>query len=175
VITASLFVAASGLGIFARLEPDSSLTLVIGGSMLLALGSSPAVTLVTDLIVSHAPADRAGAASALSETCGELGGALGIATLGTVASSVYRFRMGELSRVPQAGVETLSGALATAESMPSVEALQLIAHARAAFAEGMRWAMLIAALVTFATGVLVHVRLGRPKLRAATMPGAAEA
>jgi len=175
VITASLFVAASGLGIFARLEPDSSLTLVIGGSMLLALGSSPAVTLVTDLIVSHAPADRAGAASALSETCGELGGALGIATLGTVASSVYRFRMGELSRVPQAGVETLSGALATAESMPSVEALQLIAHARAAFAEGMRWSMLIAALVTFATGVLVHVRLGRPKLRAATMPGAAEA
>jgi len=173
VITASLFVAASGLGLFARLEPDSSLTLVIGGSMLLALGSSPAVTLVTDLIVSHAPADRAGPASALSETCGELGGALGIAILGTVASSVYRSHMGELSGVPQAGVETLSGALATAESLPAADALQLITNARAAFVDGMRWAVLIAALVTVACGILVYFRLGRPRLRAATKhPGA---
>ena len=173
VITASLFVAASGLGLFARLEPDSSLTLVIGGSMLLALGSSPAVTLVTDLIVSYAPADRAGPASALSETCGELGGALGIAILGTVASSVYRSHMGELSGVPQAGVETLSGALATAESLPAADALQLITNARAAFVDGMRWAVLIAALVTVACGILVYFRLGRPRLRAATKhPGA---
>lgn len=168
VITASLLVAASGLGVFARLEADSSLILVISGSILLALGSSPAVTLVTDLIVSHAPADRAGAASALSETCGELGGALGIAILGTVASSVYRFRMAELSGVPQMAVETLSGALASAESMAPVEAQQLIAHARAAFVDGMRWAMLIAALVTAACGVLVYIRLGRPRPRAAT-------
>jgi DHA2 family multidrug resistance protein-like MFS transporter len=165
VITGSLFVAASGLGVFARLEPDSSLVLVIAGSVLLALGSSPAVTLVTDLIVSHAPAERAGAASALSETCGELGGALGIAILGTVASSVYRFRMAELGGVPQVAVETLSGALAAAERMVPAEAQGLIAHARAAFVDGVRWAMLIAALVTAASGVLVHVRLGRPKLR----------
>jgi MFS transporter, DHA2 family, multidrug resistance protein len=140
--------------------------------MLLALGSSPAVTLVTDLIVSHASAERAGAASALSETCGELGGALGIAILGTVASSVYRFRMGELGGVPQVAVETLSGALAAAESMAPAEALQLIAHARAAFVDGMRWAMLIAALVTVASGVLVHVRLGRPRLCSAIVRGA---
>jgi len=170
VITASLFVAASGLGVFARLEPDSSLVLVISGSMLLALGSSPAVTLVTDLIVSHAPAERAGAASALSETCGELGGALGIAILGTIAGSVYRFRMGEVGGVPRAAAETLSGALATAENMPAADALQLIAHARAAFVDGMRWAMLLAALVTFACGLLVHVRLGRPRLRTTIPP-----
>jgi DHA2 family multidrug resistance protein-like MFS transporter len=175
VISASLFVAASGLGVFARLEPDSSLMLVISGSMLMALGSSPAVTLVTDLILSHAPADRAGAASALSETCGELGGALGIAILGTVASSVYRVHMGELSGLPQAGVETLSGALAAAERMAPADALRLIAQARAAFVDGLRWAMLIAAFVTVASAVLVHVRLGRPRLRAVTVRGAAEA
>jgi hypothetical protein len=69
--------------------------------------------------------------------------------------------------VPQTAVETLSGALATAESMSSADALQLIAHARAAYTEGMRWAMLIAALVTVASGVLVYLRLGRPRLRSA--------
>ena len=94
--------------------------------MLLALGSSPAVTLVTDLIVSHAPAERAGAAAALSETCGEFGGALGIAILGTIASALYRVRMSELDDVPRTGVETLSAALATAETLPRASALQLI-------------------------------------------------
>ena len=83
--------------------------------------------------------------------------------------------MGELSGVPQIGVETLSGALALAENMAPAVARQLIAHARAAFVDGMRWAMLIASLVTVASGVLVHVRLGRPKLGAATVRGAAGA
>jgi len=170
VISASLFVAATGLGVLATLEPESSLGLVIGGSVLLALGSSPAVTLVTDLIVSHAPAERVGAASALSETCGELGGALGIAILGTLGSSLYRLRMAELGNVPRAGVETLSGALAAAARMPPADAQQLVAQARTAFVDGMRWAMLLAALVTVACGVLVHVRLGPAKLGAAIVP-----
>src|SRR4051812_43644319 len=108
-ITASLFVATARPGVSPTPEPDPSLMGVIGGSMLLAPRSSPAVTLVTDMIVSHAPADRVGAASALSETCGELGGALGIAILGTLGSSVYRLRMAQLGGIPQAGVETLSG------------------------------------------------------------------
>ena len=163
VISGSLLVAACGLGIFARLGPDSSLAWLIGGSMLLALGSSPAVTLVTDLVVSHAPAARAGAASALSETCGEFGGALGIAILGTIASAIYRLRIAELGDVPRTGVETLSAALATAERLPHASALRLIAHARAAFMDGVRLAMLIAALVTAASAVLVYLRLGRPR------------
>jgi DHA2 family multidrug resistance protein-like MFS transporter len=170
VITASLFVAATGLAVLATLTPEAPLGVVIGGSILLAIGSSPAVTLVTDLIVSHAPAERVGAASALSETCGELGGALGIAILGTFGSSLYRLRMAELGNVPRVGVETLSGALAVAARMPIADAQPLIAQARAAFVDGMRWAMLLAALVTAACGLLVHVRLGRAKLAAAIVP-----
>ncbi len=167
VIAASLFVAASGLAVFAQLGPESPLAVRIVGSILLALGSSPAVTLVTDLIMSHAPADRAGAASALSETCGELGGTLGIAILGTLGASIYRFRMAELG-VADAGVETLSGALAMAEHLPRAEASLLIAHARTAFVDGMRLSMLIAALITAGSAVLVYVRLARPRQRAVT-------
>ncbi|HET7539403.1 MAG TPA: MFS transporter [Polyangiaceae bacterium] len=167
VICGSLLVAAAGLGVFAQLGPESSLAALIGGSVLMALGSSPAVTLVTDLVVSSAPAERAGAASALSETCGELGGALGIAILGTIASALYRVRMAELGEVARTGVETLSGALASAESLPHESAVLLIAQARAAFLDGVRVAMLIAALVTVASAVLVYVRLGRRGLQRA--------
>jgi DHA2 family multidrug resistance protein-like MFS transporter len=78
--------------------------------------------------------------------------------------------MAELGGVPQAGIETLSGALAAAARMPPAAAQQLVAHARAAFVDGMRWSMLLAALVTVACGLLVHFRLGRTKQETAIVP-----
>src|SRR5262249_35655587 len=59
-------------------------------------GISPVVTLATDLIVGAVPAERAGTASGLSETGTELGGALGIALLGSIATAVYRGQLGAL-------------------------------------------------------------------------------
>lgn len=161
VISASLAVTAFGLESFAQLTPESTLASAILGSVLMALGSSPAVTLVTDLVMSHAPADRAGAASSLSETCGELGGALGIAVLGTIGGSLYRERMAGFGAAPAPARETLAGALAAAESMPGASAQRLVGAARSAFTDGMHLAMLLAALVTAACAVLVYLRLGR--------------
>jgi len=82
--------------------------------------------------------------------------------IGTIASALYRLRLAELDDVPRTGVETLSTALATAETLPHASALRLIAHARAAFMDGMRLAMLIAVLVTVGSAVLVYLSLGRP-------------
>ncbi len=42
------------------------------------------------MIVTSAPAERAGAASAISETGTELGGAVGIAIIGSIGTAVYR-------------------------------------------------------------------------------------
>src|SRR5207253_8309599 len=58
------------------------------GSVIYSLGLSPVVILATDLIVGSAPVERAGAASAISETSSELGGALGIAVLGSIGVAV---------------------------------------------------------------------------------------
>ena len=63
---------------------------------LVGLGVASVVTLGTEVIVSAAPADRAGAAGALSESGAEIGGALGVAILGSVATAVYR-RTGGIS------------------------------------------------------------------------------
>src|SRR5205807_8288742 len=54
---------------------------------------APAFTLSTDLVIGSAPPERAGAAAALSETGSELGGALGIAILGTIGTGGYRSSM----------------------------------------------------------------------------------
>ncbi len=58
---------------------------IIVASTVYSLGLSPVFTLGIDAIIATAPPERAGAASALSETSSELGGALGIAIVGSVA------------------------------------------------------------------------------------------
>ena len=81
-------------------------------------------TLATDLIVGSAPPERAGAASAISETGAELGGALGIAILGSIGTAVYRGAMADAvpAGVPpeaaEAARDTLGGAVAVAEQLP---------------------------------------------------------
>jgi DHA2 family multidrug resistance protein-like MFS transporter len=64
------------------------------GSVVFSLGSAPMTTLATDLMVGTAPPERSGAASGISETSSELGGALGIAVLGSIAVASDGFTQG---------------------------------------------------------------------------------
>jgi hypothetical protein len=88
VVAAGLLLGGLGWGIVAT--TGGGLFTLVTGSMLGAIGLAAVVTLVTDLAVSAAPASRAGAASAMSETSSELGGALGIAILGSIGAAIYR-------------------------------------------------------------------------------------
>jgi hypothetical protein len=67
----------------------------VAGIVILSLGLAPLFTLAADLAVGSAPPERAGAASGISETSSELGGALGLAILGTVGTAVYRGQTAE--------------------------------------------------------------------------------
>ena len=69
----------------------ANLFLIVAASIVIDLGLAPVVTLATELIVGSAPPEQAGAATGVSETSGELGGALGIAVLGSIgpAAGIY--------------------------------------------------------------------------------------
>ena len=88
-LSAGLVLATGGFGLLTRVDGGSSLAVLVSGSLLVSLGLAPVFTLATDVIVGAAPPERAGAASAISETGSELGGALGIALLGSLATAVY--------------------------------------------------------------------------------------
>jgi DHA2 family multidrug resistance protein-like MFS transporter len=88
VVTGGLVVAAVGLAALTVAGQD--LVLLAGAWVVASLGLSAVFTLAADVMVGSAPPERAGAASAVSETSSELGGALGIAALGAVAAAVYR-------------------------------------------------------------------------------------
>ena len=104
----------------AQLRVDSTVALFIAGEIVYSLGLAPVFTLANDLIIGTAPSDCVGAAAALSETGSELGGALGIAILGSIGALAYRR---ELARAAGADVvpaarDTLGAALQIAQSLP---------------------------------------------------------
>lgn len=122
-------------------------------------------TLATDLIVGTAPPEQAGAASALAETSSELGGALGIAILGSVVTAIYRSVMaaplpaGVPGEAATAARDTLGGAFAAVRELPAETGAVLLSAARAAFADAFGVTAVICAAVALAAALLTAIVL----------------
>src|SRR4051794_31686265 len=90
LISGGLAAAAVGLVVLAQVGVHGGLAALIVASVVISLGLGPVFGLTTELIVGSAPPEKAGAASGISETAAELGGALGIAVLGSIGVALYR-------------------------------------------------------------------------------------
>lgn len=163
--SASLTISAIGLLIFTQVEPSSGLLFPVVASTIFGLGLGPVFILTTDLIVGTAPPERAGAASAISETGFEFGGALGIAVLGSIGIAIYRSRLADAvpSGVPEAAADaardTLGGAIAAAQQLPEAIGQQLVDVAQAAFTLGLQVATGIGSAIAVGIAILVATRL----------------
>ena len=89
VMAGGLVIAAAGYILLANVSSTTGPGVVIIGMLLQAIGLSPLFTLCNDIIIGAAPPERAGAAAGISETGSELGGALGIALMGSLVTAVY--------------------------------------------------------------------------------------
>jgi MFS transporter, DHA2 family, multidrug resistance protein len=160
VIGGGLAIAALGLGLLAQVGGENGLAVVVAASVIISLGFGPVFGLTTELIVGSAPPERAGAASGMSETAAELGGALGISVLGSLGVALYRARIadGLPAGVPAdaatAARDTLGGAVGVAGQLPAHLAQALLEVARGAFVDGMQAAALISAAVATAVAVV---------------------
>jgi MFS transporter, DHA2 family, multidrug resistance protein len=179
VIGAGLAMAAIGLGVLTQVggSPNADLAILAGASLVVSLGLAPVFTATTDLVVGSAPPERAGAASGISETGAELGGALGIAILGSIGVAVYR---GELADALPAGIpgeaaatarETLGGAVGIAEQLPEGVGTALLAAAREAFTVGLQLTAALSAAVAVAIAVLATVLLRAVPASSQAEPG----
>jgi DHA2 family multidrug resistance protein-like MFS transporter len=120
---------------------------------------APVFTLATDLIVGTAPPERAGSASGLSETSAELGGALGIAVLGSYVTVLYRSQMTSLpvdvpNSLAQIAHNTLGGAAAIAGDLPPQIGTALLEAARNAFTQGVVAAAAVCAALATAAAIM---------------------
>ena len=168
LMAAGLVLAAVGFGVLAQADGAGGaggLEVIVIGSIIYSLGFSPVVILATDLIVGSAPVERAGAASAISETSSELGGALGIAVLGSIGVAVYRGMMatGIPLGVPPDAAEvaraTLGGAVSVAQQLPDPLRAELLGTARDAFAHAFQITAVISAVLAVTMAVIAAILL----------------
>jgi DHA2 family multidrug resistance protein-like MFS transporter len=165
VVAGGLGLATVGLLALAQLSAGSSLVILVTGTTLLGLGVGPVGTLGTDIVVAAAAPERAGAASALSETATEFGGALGIALLGSLGTAIYRDVLGDRipngvpSRAAEMSRDTLGSAVQTAGHLPAHVSGELLDAARTAFTQGLAVAAIAAAAVAAATMLIAAVTL----------------
>jgi len=117
-------------------------------------------------VVGSAPAERAGVASAISETSSEFGGALGIAILGAIGAAIYRGTMADAVPAGLAGVSeveaarsTLGGAVALAGQIGGSAGAELLDAGRDALMRGMRLTAGVCAAVLLFVAGLVAIRL----------------
>jgi MFS transporter, DHA2 family, multidrug resistance protein len=172
VIGGGLSLAAVGLGVLTQVGGSDGLATVVAASVIISLGLAPVFGLTTELIVGSAPPERAGAASGISETGSELGGALGIAILGSIGVVIYR--SGVAGALPAAipadavavALDTLGGAVGVAERLPGELGAALFDIATQAFVQGMRLVAAISAVVAVAVAIVATVMLRDVRLGA---------
>ncbi|WEX11235.1 MFS transporter [Chelativorans sp. AA-79] len=161
IMAGGLLVAAMGFVAQSWSAQAESVAAMAFTFTLFSLGLAPVFTLTTDLIVGSVPPEKAGAAAAMSETGAELGGALGVAVLGSVVTALYRRTMeaDALTGVPapmaEAARDTLGGALAVATELPATLGGTFLSTARDAFTGGLVLTSLASALIAFLTAVLI--------------------
>jgi MFS transporter, DHA2 family, multidrug resistance protein len=165
VIAAGAVVAAVGFALLTQADAAGGLGVLVLGSVIFSIGLAPTYILATDLIVASSPPERAGAASAISETGTELGGAVGVAVLGSVVAAIYRTIMADAipATVPAEAADvaraTLGGALSIREQLPVQTAGELVASATAAFTYAFHVAAIVSAIAMIVIALLALARL----------------
>ncbi len=143
LIASGLVLAAISFAMLTQVDV-SSLAVVVIANALMSLGFGFTFTLTADMVVSTAPPERAGAASAISETGLEFGGALGIAVLGSLGMAVYRSQVtaampaGLSPEMVVSAQETLGGAVVAAGQLSEPASSALLQAGQVAFVHGLQ-------------------------------------
>jgi EmrB/QacA subfamily drug resistance transporter len=139
---------------------------VLPGMLLMGLGAGLLMPSATDSVLSTLARDDAGVGSATNSTAMQVGGALGVAVIGSVLSTRYQHTLGPAlvgRHVPAVAAQTilgsLGGALAVARIVGGPLGVALAHIARVGFALGSHSAFLVAAGVTGAGALLILAAL----------------
>ncbi len=172
LMSAGLALSAGGYFLLAAVGAlggggGGGLVLFAVATFVLTFFGSPLFTLTNDVIIGSAPPERAGAASGISETCAELGGALGIAFYGSIGVAIYRGALGAAlpaglpADVTHAALATLGGAVVAAQQLPGETGTALLGAARDAFVRGLVLCQMISGAGSLALAVFAWVTFRR--------------
>ncbi len=164
VVSAGMLIVSAGTLMLSTIGIDSSYLSLVLGMIVLAFGMSIAMSPTTDLLMSSVPRNRAGMGSAMNDTTRELGGALGIAVLGSLLASQYGTKIASaVSNLPAAAKEaaeqSLAGAMAVGQQIGGAQGEALIRSAKEAWISGYQHSLLVGATVIAIAAIIAFFGL----------------
>jgi DHA2 family multidrug resistance protein-like MFS transporter len=179
LIGSGMLVMAAGFVVLSRLQVSSSIVVVLIGVGLMAAGMVSAKTLTSEIVITSAPAERAGASAAISETFSELGSALGFAVIGSIGSAVFHRQMTDVHPAGlspaalRSAQNTIGGTLDATQHLPKPAGDALLVAGKAAFTHGLETAALTGAVAMVVVAAIVTLLLRKVPIEAA-LPRPAE-
>jgi EmrB/QacA subfamily drug resistance transporter len=166
VVPVGMALLAGGLALLSFVTTSTPIGVLYISLLPMMAGMASTMSPFTAMIMTSVPPARAGMGSATNDTTRELGGALGVAVLGSVATTHYRAAslpgLDQLAAGPRALVRSgLAGALTAAGGLPRSTASQLATAAKQAFTEGFGTACLAGAVVVGIAAVAITTVLRR--------------
>ncbi len=162
-IVSGLLVQSLGFAILATVGLDTSYLVIVVSMVLLAAGMATLMPAGSEAIVSSLPPSKAGVGSAVNDTTREVGGALGIAVLGTLLARGYRSSVGEATEalppeLAEVAEDSIGGAFRVAAETGAAE---LVDPAREAFVDGMTLGFGTAAVIGVVSAAIIFSQYPR--------------
>lgn len=160
-----LVLMAIGTGIFALLEPSTSYWVFAAALVIFGSGMGLAAPPATEAIVEALPRAKQGVASATNDVSRELGGAIGIAVLGSALTAGYRTSIdNSAAALPTGTLDTVRDSAAAGfgvaeQSGPGAPAI--VGIVRTAVADGFSQAMVVATVLLAIGAIYVGLRTPR--------------
>lgn len=164
-VTAGLVVISFAFFTMSLWDTNMTYVNMISGMMIMMGGIALAMTPGTNILMASVPKDRAGMGSAMNDTTRELGGALGIATLGATLSAVYTANVADISQSFGEPLRSaIEGSLATAlNALHHIgeKGAHLIEPTKVAWMDALSTAALLSACIVFAAAIVAFIALPR--------------
>jgi EmrB/QacA subfamily drug resistance transporter len=164
VVVAGMGTVAAGLLWLASKGAGSDYVDYLPGMLLMGTGIALTWAPTTEAIMGSLPAAKAGVGSAVNDTVREVGGALGVAVLGSVLASQYTGAVAPTAQAlpteaAHAASDSLGGAVVVAQEIGGPTGAAILDAARAAYVDGFGLALTIAAVVAAAGAAVAAIWL----------------
>lgn len=168
-VALGILILSGGLFYMSGFEVSSTYGDIVVGLIIIATGMGLAVSPATDSIMGSVPPNKAGVGSAMNDTTRELGGAMGVAVLGTIMNSRYIADVETLRQqipmLPDEAFSAISDSIQAAHivaadpRVPDFAREAILSTADHAFVAGMNEAMLIGSVIMLFAAVVAYVLL----------------
>jgi EmrB/QacA subfamily drug resistance transporter len=160
-VAAGMVCVGTGLLLLRALDVNTPFPYILGALCLSTAGFALAMSPMTASIMSAVPPRRAGAGSATNDASRELGAALGVAVMGSLAASKYTTAVDPITadlptRLRDAARGSIAGAVRAAASLPGPVGRALRGAADVAFIDGLHLAVTAGGLLAFSAAVIMY-------------------